>query len=498
MPRVLLAADADRVQELVFRCTRLREAVGGSHALEAFWRGAADHARHAHGAAAVPVAAGGALRVLFDGPDAPVRADRFGRDVQDLYAMRMGGRLTVAQVAGEGGDAALFAALAAEMGRAKAAGDPPAASVFLPYLRPCDACGLDPAEGVYPSPGGGGGVDSLCRTCRSRARHRDDFRAAFRAALEEAAAGDPRAAAALEATGDAVPEAEDVGRYDPRGRVAYLLADGDGFGARFRAAVERGGVEALSRLSARVAEAGADAVRRATLDLLRIVEPPPAAAGARPPVPVLPLITGGDDLFLLLPAPWAVWFASRLARHFAAALPEEAPTLGMALVLCKAEFPYRFAHGAGEEALRAAKAVARSSPGRSLLRAVEVREADPSPAAAAGAARAIVADAPENAPTEPGLVAAGALLDARRALDWLPGKRRHQLEALLRAPDAAEDGGRDRLAWAIGRAVLQDPRADDLAARLARLDPHGGPGGAIELFDLWDYLHAPAAEEAPR
>jgi hypothetical protein len=81
-------------------------------------------------------------------------------------------------------------------------------------------------------------------------------------------------------------------------------------------------------------------------------------------VPALPLILGGDDLFVLLPAPYALDFARRFClqyeQHMSARLEElgikaPPPTMAAAIVVCKSKYPYTLAHQHGDFLLREAK-----------------------------------------------------------------------------------------------------------------------------------------------
>jgi hypothetical protein len=89
--------------------------------------------------------------------------------------------------------------------------------------------------------------------------------------------------------------------------------------------------------------------------------------------PVLPLIMGGDDLFVLLPARWALDFAARFARAYEQKMKvvtkdifgaevtkdifgaESDFSISAAVIICKATYPYYLAHQRGEALLKKAK-----------------------------------------------------------------------------------------------------------------------------------------------
>lgn len=473
----LVAAEADRIQDLIFRSSRLREVTGGSFALERFWMHASAAAERR--GARVLVSAGGTFRAVFDsGEDT---ADEFRRDLQDAYAREMGGGLTAVLARGEDGDPALLRKVSELLAHEKLQGDPPTASLHFPYLQPCDSCARDLASVRVAV--GGDEYQDLCRICADRRRERDRFQEVFLGRVREIAL-----------TGSGVlmelpDDANEVGSLDGRARVAYLLADGNGFGRYFGIALEKGGVGMYADLSRIVSDAGAAALATATAMLAERTPPLPDGKA-----PALPLITGGDDIFALLPAPWALEFARVFAEAFVTrvrkaelftSLPDLAPSISCALVICKATFPYRFAHQAGETALKEAKRKARLHPGVSVVRTVELRATAGSPARPRreyGVFALNVPGAPETSlHTTSDLGSVQAELAPRIA-----GKRRHQLEALYAADDHGEDGWRQRR----DRIFARMEGGAEAEAALARLGSggNGKPGAVPDLFHLWDHL----------
>ncbi|GIV79008.1 MAG: hypothetical protein KatS3mg050_3402 [Litorilinea sp.] len=82
-------------------------------------------------------------------------------------------------------------------------------------------------------------------------------------------------------------------------------------------------------------------------------------------IPVLPLILGGDDLFVLIPAPYALDFARRFCLKWEDQMRNlvqevgltdvSSPTVAAAVVICKSKYPYGLAHRRAEELLKEAK-----------------------------------------------------------------------------------------------------------------------------------------------
>lgn len=474
----LVAAEADRIQDLIFRSSRLREVTGGSFALERFWEQAAEAARRA--GARVLVSAGGTFRAVFDSDaDSP---GEFVRDLQDTYAREMGGGLTAVLARGAEGDLALLKEASARLAHEKLGGDSPIAGIHFPYIQPCDSCARDLAServGV-----GGGEHQDLCRICARRRSQRDEFQEQF---LTRVADAGQTGSGVLKKLPD---EANEVGSLDSRARVAYLLADGNGFGKYFGAALESGDLDVYADLSRTVSDAGGAALAEATAVLAERVPPLPDGKA-----PVLPLITGGDDIFALLPASWALEFARVFAAAFVTRMrkaelftahPALAPSISCALVICKATFPYRFAHYAGKDALKEAKRTARENPGVSVVRAVELRATAASPAAPQREYGVFALDVEKAAATS--LLRTRELVTARAELGTrIAGKRRHQVEALYAADDYGSEGWLRRRDRIFGR-MEGGAEAEDALARLAGGDADGERSAVPDLFHLWDYL----------
>ena len=88
-------------------------------------------------------------------------------------------------------------------------------------------------------------------------------------------------------------------------------------------------------------------------------------------IPALPLILGGDDVFVLLPAPYALDFARHFCQTYEQlmapvlkdAIGDDAvkPTMSAAVVVCKSKYPHTLAHHHGEELLKEAKRLTKAT-----------------------------------------------------------------------------------------------------------------------------------------
>jgi len=559
MTRWILTAEADKIQDLIFRSSHLRGVVGGSQLLTRFCTGATPRllARQKYGdlnaeKRAKPdilVADGGSFTVLFGSEN---EAREFGRKLAQLYREVTGSTLTIANPVAWSGNDADFPEANEEarrnLAQAKRKGRKAAAVEHLPYAAFCASCGMALAythERLHryltdERP------NYLCRFCRTKANEIEKTDAQGKAAEQEDQSLEFiqkfKQAMGVKAKGKRRPgQADDLaGDWDPRNYVAYLVADGNGMGKVFGKCPNP---ETLRKLSDNLGD-----VLRASLTgptSLLIDRTPKNKEGF---LPILPLILGGDDVFILLPASYALDFARCFCLEYEKQMGktlkdlkiDARPTMSAAVVICKAKYPYTLAHQHGEgllkEAKRLTKAVALKNPNSPAHSIVHFDLILGSRIAGAGAGsgdkyraglRPYWVTKPDDiegqsdadpyplAPLAPVPNHVGLPLD--RLIDWrlklgsLPSRRLAQLRALFapgRLP-TSETLGRwqARLGQVIGRVVERgQEQADFLHKMLADL---GGqedgwwynvsrPGpkpdenaflghGLPDLLEMWDF-----------
>lgn len=378
----LLAAEADKIQEFIFRSSRLREVVGASQLLTRFCWSVEDTLAKDYNAQVV-VNDGGSFRVIFDTRE---QAVAFGADLAELYRLALGGSLTVAEPVTLNGD---FSEANDRAGKAlrwaKSRRQGVMAESHMPYVAFCASCGV-----------------ALAQDHTKLAKERDDDRERYLCGdclrkAEESATN--RADLLNEFLADVIEdssqlssfeflfEPEKVGRYDPRNYVAYLVADGNGMGRLFGRLQHEDALHQFStELSSAVRKSLAAATRKlrdqtdklSKADVWSIpvlpesnsigvadVDPIMLSKTDARSIPVLPLILGGDDLFALIPAPYALDFARRFCLEWEAQMDKlvkevgltdvPRPTVAAAVVICKSKYPYALAHRRAEVLLKEAK-----------------------------------------------------------------------------------------------------------------------------------------------
>lgn len=370
MTQYLLAAEVDKIQDLIFRSSRLREVIGGSQLLSRFCKEVP--AKLAPPGMQVIVSDGGSFRLLFNNEE---EAKRLGEQLAEGYRLATGGTLTVAKPVPVNGSFKKAAKRANKaLRRAKQHREGFTATPHIPHSAFCASCGVglavehtrrpDETQGQY-----------LCGDCRAKRDESDPASATepgefltdfFKAVLD--ADDDWRdyhwPGKKKEAQDEREPDPPmDVARFDPRDYIAYIVADGNSMGKIF-GQCEREQLEALSKsLQATVYASLAKPIEH----LLKRAEGEKVQTYLSRFLPVLPLIAGGDDLFILLPAPWALDFARRFAKAYEEKMGHlieeqeiqdvDPPTIAVSVIICKAKYPYYLAHERGEDLLKQAKQV---------------------------------------------------------------------------------------------------------------------------------------------
>jgi hypothetical protein len=352
----LLAAEADKIQDLIFRSSFLREVVGGSQLLTDFCRKVPNSLWPEMVKEDDIVSSdAGSFRILFDRLQ---DATEYGYKLAELYRHTTGGSLTVASpVATKGGflnasEEAMIALREAKQDRRGRT-----AVQQIPYIAFCASCGIGLADehrkldedlDVEPQ--------YLCRQCAIKAKQREtagvgSFLKPF---YDQIKAPDKRV--------QKIPTPEDIAGLDARNYVAYIVADANGMGEVFGKCQEP---SLMKRLSSSLTPT----LQRSLAVPAEILMTHQQMGDFQEKqnekfIPVLPLVLGGDDMFVLLPAPWALDFALRFGRAYESMMEEKTEeifgsastlSISIAVVICKATYPYYLAHRRGEYLLTGAK-----------------------------------------------------------------------------------------------------------------------------------------------
>ncbi|MFZ5591097.1 MAG: hypothetical protein ACOY81_04720, partial [Bacillota bacterium] len=137
MTKHLLAAEADKIQDLIFRSSRLREVVGGSQLLTRFCR---EVPPLLQSDGEIITSDGGGFRILFNNPE---QANSFGEQLAEIYHRITGGTLSVARPVPvpEGGFAQAVREAELALRRAKLDRAEWQEPEHMPYIALCASCG---------------------------------------------------------------------------------------------------------------------------------------------------------------------------------------------------------------------------------------------------------------------------------------------------------------------------------------------------------------------
>ncbi len=352
----LLAAEADKIQDFIFRSSRLREVVGASQLLTRFCHSVEETLINDYKGEVV-VNDGGSFRVIFEQKH---KAVAFGNDLAELYRLALGGSLTVAEPVEIIGDfGAANEAASRKLRWAKSRRQGVIADPHMPYVAFCASCGVALARNHtrLAKEVGSEPRRYLCVDCQKKASesasNREEILKEFR---QEVFANSGKSGQY-----DFTYEPEAIACFDRRSYVAYLVADGNGMGVLFGSITDK---NVLRDVSKALSVSTRRSLAEPTMQLLNNLSDR-CSKQRQPIIPVLPLILGGDDLFALIPAPYALDVARRFClaweQQMSALIAAKGltgaphPTIAAAVVICKSTYPYTLAHRRAEELLKQAK-----------------------------------------------------------------------------------------------------------------------------------------------
>lgn len=491
MTKYLLVAEADRIQDLIFRSSQLREVVGGSQLLTRFGEEVLAPLATGLGLTLgtdVQVITAGGGSFYLDFVD-EVAAHRFGAALAEVYYRATGGTLSVIDpVAYEEGEYTQASERAGIRLRMVKRRGPAVAVPQIPYIAFCESCGVGLAEAHEQHFADADNVGQyLCPACRVKAAEREQKNLKqFLGPFYDAVFTTPN----LPWPETWPKSADEVGELDPRRYVAYIVADGNNIGNIFSNCT-KDQAHALSEEMETV-------TRAALAEPLQALACNRIAAQSPTFVPALPLILGGDDIFALVPARWACDIARRFCLNFQKQMTDfahaqsilnadQAITMTAVVVICKANYPYYLAHQIGDarlgQAKRVVKALARDE--QKYVSAVDFEvvlgsQVQPALGASEAARRPTVRpywviDDATSLPTEWGL-SLTTLLKQRLDLAAinLPARRRSQLRELFdQVGQGDPDGWNQALVRFLGR-VERDRRWQDRHPLRLALESLGG------------------------
>ncbi|MDY6856505.1 MAG: hypothetical protein SWO11_17740 [Thermodesulfobacteriota bacterium] len=360
MNKYFFAAEADKIQDLLFRSSKLREVAGGSVLLEVFCKEAVrelikKYKEEMDTVEITPViSGGGSFRIIFDSKEA---AEEFGEYLSELYRIELGGTITVAEPVEVENEMDAIDKAQEKLRKAKHSGKSPTSVEQIPYMAICASCGVGIAK-YHKNLHKDERENYICEICYKKSVARNSIKEMF--LLEFSKLVSESSNQEVEFPNDT----KEVTKLDLKNNyVAYIVADINNMGMVFSSC---NNFEQLEKLSDNLDHVIKESLAEPTKILMEKQMKDTSSL-----IPVLPLILGGDDIFVLIPARWALDFTQQFVKEFENRMNEflknmaiegatfnhkkDKITISAAVVLCKSKFPYSIAHEIGEEQLIKAK-----------------------------------------------------------------------------------------------------------------------------------------------
>ncbi len=514
MTRYLLAADADKIQDFIFRSAHLQEVIGGSHLLSRFCKEGLeklnDHYSNEKYAGnwkenedwQVIINDGGRFLLSFKEEE---KAEKFGNDLMELYRRSVQGSLTVVidETGYEHDNKEQFKEanerVQKKLERAKLSSRGALPTEHIPQMAFCASCGVALAvdhKALFETEN----EMYLCTNCLEKRDERRGFMVGpphknsmenplfineFRDVIIKNHEGID-----IKHLWLPVKPVDAISQYDPRGYVAYLVADGNCMGELFS---ECDDSEQMTKLSKELKTSIYTALAEPMADIKKYLDERygehllKSKEKGDPDkleqiLPVVPLILGGDDIFVLLPASYAVDFTRRFTKAYETIMKSakdalqintgKEPTLSTVVMICKSNYPYKLAHQHGEARLKLVKKMAKSflpTEQRSVIDVEVILSSERRGTEKQQEERELFVPSlrpfwAHGVSSEHG-IPIDKLIQARKDLKDLPNKRREQLRALFYETNLPENKQESIDRW--------NQKLQHLLERIDRMDANG-------------------------
>ncbi len=523
MAKWLFGAEADKIQETLFRASRQRQVVGGSSLLYEFEKTASEIAKTEFGLSKddLLVTAGGNFRMVFRNEQDAVK---FGERLQDVYYHLLNAHITVAKPIqyADSEFKAKSKELAREIRRLKGAERGHISSPHSPTTAYCQSSGVGLAttfqERTFAEPNRKEYFSDFARTMELVGRQSNTL------FLE-------RVNSLRDLEWVWAQEADEIAKFDgERRNLAYLLADVNRMGKLFQECDEAqtrkisdalqdalfiATAKVMELLAAKLPKLKVERRAQSNQDKEKEVKEKDDEEKEKFVKPALPLILAGDDAFIMLPALYALDSAQQFCLEFervfntklqaifgerANELLEEKilpASISAALVICKGHYPYTLVYRCGHALLEGTKQISKAVAAEknervhsalavhAIVGSEIVREQDSAKKFVASLSPYWLGEPKQLTPgqQEAG-IALQTLLGQRLKFKDLPNKRRAEARALF-APSELPNDSRNVSAWKSKLedlrkriiATARDADAQDVKDFDAAFEQLGDPGG---------------------
>lgn len=346
MGKYIVAGEMNKIQDLIFKSSKLREVAGGSQLLEAFCEEVVPKIVERLGGhkSDIIISKAGSFCVVFDSFDI---AQKFGIYLRMAYKKVLGGKITVTDPIEFSDQKVARTEAFRALIEKKQKGDSNKSIVQMPYIAICQSCGVEIAEQYFKHDNE---KRYLCEYCHGKdlalKKIKKYFHGKFISKLKK------RISVITEKNVSFPTTVDLIASIHNKRCIAYLVADVNDMGLMFG---KCSSFNALKTLSEELDNAIWDSLSEPTQKIMKKIE---FGTDVEVYIPVIPLIVGGDDIFFVLPAEWAIDFAREFVKAFEKKMMNDVmPKVGIthkvtmtaAIVITKSKYPYYLAHEIGKK-----------------------------------------------------------------------------------------------------------------------------------------------------
>jgi len=375
LTKFLLVAEADQIQKTIFKATRLAEIIGGSQLLTNWCNEKAEELRE-FGILEedIIIADGGAFRIIFNKYE---DCEHWGMRLAEDYASVIGGTISVTKplpINDENSFREVSVLAQLELRKMKNNPLPISVNQHNPFVNICDVCGSglgnEKIENYQQISGNNDNTvhdkrKILCRSCNNKLKlaQESHFKSNFLAHVKNCFQGTQKDQITLRMP----QEVEELASYKVRNNIAYIVADGNDMGVLFSTCNKA----QMKSLSTELPKIINETIAIVTARMIVKLYEEEFAAGKPFEVIclVVPLILGGDDIYIQLAAPYSLDFVRMFTSLYIDrmqtfkrenGLQGEKAGICFGLVICKAKYPHTLAYDHAHKFLNQSKVAAKA------------------------------------------------------------------------------------------------------------------------------------------
>lgn len=369
MKTYLLAAEVDKIQDIIFRAIRLPEIVGGSQLLTN-WCKEIEWALIKYGVKEenIIVANGGAFRIIFDNKEDCVL---WKEEIAESYYQKFGGTISIIEPI-EMNDTIAFNLYSKEaqkkLRQMKNNPQNQSACIHTPYANYCEVCSIGIAT-IYNKTDDKRSL--VCESCNQKITRNNKKHEEIVDQLITGIEHNLNKNIKIERP----KSIDDIGELDKKRQIAYFVADGNNMGVIF----DKCKKEEMKILSNNLSQIVIDSMIEVTSNLINIICQDEKEINKKEvtkiTLPVLPLVIGGDDVCLLVIAEYSIDFTRLFVGKYLEKITSllekleitEQPSISCGLYITKAKNPHTLAYNEAEKNMTNAKRVSKDNGGNMSL-----------------------------------------------------------------------------------------------------------------------------------